>query len=60
MQFQLDSGATCNVITTGTLDNLVDYNLSAIDQMLTMFNKTTVEPLGRCQVKMINPKLTLL
>ena len=56
VKFQLDSGATCNVITTKALDGQENFTLAKTEQVLSMYNQTTVKPLGRCQVKMVNPK----
>ena len=57
-RFQLDSGATCNVITTKILKQLGIKHLEKTKQILTMYNKTTVKPLGKCTLKLINPKNT--
>lgn len=52
VRFQLDCGATCNVIpvnlTKGT-------QLQACNQVLLMYNKTTLTPLGQCMLQVKNP-----
>ena len=56
MKFQLDSGATCNVIHARKLDHIKDLSLTQTEQVLSMYNQSTIKPLGHCWIKMINPK----
>ncbi|CAC5410787.1 unnamed protein product [Mytilus coruscus] len=55
-RFQLDSGATCNIITTRTLKELDINQLQKTSQILTMYNNTTIKPIGKCILKLVNPK----
>ena len=57
VKFQLDSGATCNVITSEVLQRShCDAEFSQTSKVLSMYNGTTVKPIGHCKVKMTNPK----
>ena len=57
VKFQLDSGATCNVITLQVLQQCnCDAEIIQTNKVLSMYNGTTVKPIGQCKVKMINPK----
>ncbi|XP_070567222.1 uncharacterized protein [Ptychodera flava] len=56
VKFQLDLGATCNIIPVTKLGNLHDYKLTESSRLLTMYNKTTLKPRGQTKVKMVNPK----
>ncbi|CAC5389163.1 unnamed protein product [Mytilus coruscus] len=55
-RFQLDSGATCNIITARTLKELDINQLQKTSQILTMYNNTTIKPIGKCILKLVNPK----
>ncbi|VDI59164.1 Hypothetical predicted protein [Mytilus galloprovincialis] len=55
-RFQLDSGATCNIITARTLKELDINQLQKTSQILTMYNNTTIKPIGTCILKLVNPK----
>ncbi|CAC5402113.1 unnamed protein product [Mytilus coruscus] len=55
-RFQLDSGATCNIITARTLKELDINQLQKTSQILTMYNNTTIKPIGKCIFKLVNPK----
>jgi hypothetical protein len=52
-RFQLDSGATCNIITANVLK---ESELQKTNQILTMFNNKTIKPIGKCKLKLVNPK----
>lgn len=52
--FQLDLGATCNVIRKQDLPSGVA--LQATNQVLSVYNESQVHPLGKCVVNMPNPK----
>ena len=57
VKFQLDSGATCNVITSEVLQHSqCDAEITQTSKVLSMYNGTTVKPIGHCKVKMLNPK----
>ena len=57
VKFQLDSGATCNVITSEVLRRShCDAEINQTSKVLSMYNGTTVKPVGHCKVKMTNPK----
>ena len=57
IQFQLDSGATCNVITSKILqDTGCNAEIVPSGTVLSMYNGSTVKATGHCKVKMINPK----
>lgn len=52
--FQVDSGATCNIIPKKLVPSHVP--VTPTKSILKMFNKTTVTPLGKCQLDVHNPK----
>ena len=53
-KFQLDSGATCNVIP---VDLLADKRkLNSTRKVLAMYNNTIVKPLGQCRLALTNPR----
>ena len=54
IKFQLDSGATCNLMPAKLLRD--KSKLKATRKVLTMYNKTTVTPLGQCTLELHNPK----
>lgn len=54
IKFQLDSGATCNLVPANLLRD--KSKLKATRKVLTMYNKTTVTPLGQCTLEVHNPK----
>ena len=54
VKFQLDSGATCNLLPAKYLE---DRNkLTPTRKRLTMYNDTMIEPLGTCKMEVCNPK----
>ncbi|CAC5410926.1 unnamed protein product [Mytilus coruscus] len=55
-RFQLDSGATCKIITARTLKELDINQLQKTSQILTMYNNTTIKRIGKCILKLVNPK----
>jgi hypothetical protein len=55
-RFQLDSGATCNIITANVLKELEIKELQKTNQILNMYNNTTIKPIGKCKLKLVNPK----
>ena len=46
VQFQIDSGATVNVISA----NLAPNELEESSCTLKMYNKTNIQPVGKCQI----------
>ena len=52
--FQIDSGATCNIIPKQLVPSSV--NMEPTNSILKMSNKTTVNPIGKCQLEVHNPK----
>ena len=51
--FQLDSGASYNIILAKTLENcLGEVELKKTTKRLSMYNRTTVQPLGLCQLEL--------
>ena len=57
VKFQLDSGATCNFITSEVLQRShCDADITQTSKVLSMYNGTTVKPIGHCKVKMANPR----
>ena len=57
VHFQFDSGTSSNVISAKTLQSsLGPVELRNTSRMLSMHNRTTVEPLGLCQLELCNTK----
>ena len=57
VKIQIDSGATCNIITQGLLDEcLGKCELQTTTRVLTMYNRSTETPTGRCTIKVTNLK----
>lgn len=54
VKFQVDSGATCNIISKSYLNT--NNVITETDQILSMYNNTTIKPQGKCNMKFINPK----
>ena len=54
VKFELDSGATCNLLPTKYLE---DRNkLTPTRKWLTIYNDTTIKPLCTCTMEVLNPK----
>ena len=49
--FQIDTGATCNLIPVRLAKNLQNYSGT-----LTMWNNAVTQPIGKCRRKVVNPK----
>lgn len=57
VKFQLDTGATCNVISKVTLERcLGPVMLDQPSRVLTMYNQSTIKPLGQCTLQLHNYK----
>jgi len=54
VKFQLDSGATCNLLRTKYLEDGNELTLTR--KWLTMYNDTMIKPLGMCTMEVLNPK----
>ena len=54
VKFQLDSGATCNLIPAKFLRT--EAELFPTRKLLAMYNNTIMKPLGTCTVAVFNPK----
>lgn len=50
----LDCGATCNVIPVDILNS--DTQIEQTDKVLVMYNKTKLRPVGKCKIKVKNPR----
>lgn len=49
INFQLDSGATCNVISLSKLEQCFGkVQLNTTSRVLKMYNKAIVQPVGKC------------
>ena len=53
VKFQLDSGATCNLLPAKYLEDKKE--LTPTRKRLTMYNKM-IKPLGTCKMEVRNPK----
>ena len=57
VKFQLDCGATCNIIPAKFLESSIgSCKLQETDKILSMYNKPIVKPIGQCRISMMNPK----
>ena len=60
IQFQLDSGATVNVLPVTECKNVCDdpelKELKASEAILSMYNDTEIYPLGKRRISLSNPK----
>lgn len=54
VKFQIDCGATCNVIPISLLNP--DVKMEHTDKVLVMCNNSRRSPLGRCKFKITNPR----
>ncbi|KAK5868928.1 hypothetical protein PBY51_009900 [Eleginops maclovinus] len=54
VKFEIDCGATCNVIPINLLNP--DTPIERTKKVLIMYNKTKLHPLGKCKVKVRNPR----
>ena len=55
--FQVDTGATCNVIRSGELRGTkYENNVTATNQVLKMYNSSPLKPAGKCRVQLTNPR----
>ncbi|XP_062601076.1 uncharacterized protein K02A2.6-like [Saccostrea cucullata] len=57
IKFQVDSGASCNVIPISKLDESGSYyKLTKSTTVLTTYDKSRIQPLGKTSLKLVNPK----
>lgn len=57
VRFQLDRGAFCNVISEETFKSCsVSLNLEETEQVISMYNQTTLRPVGQCTLELHNHK----
>ena len=55
--FQVDTGATCNVIRSGELRGTkYENNVTATNQVLKMYNSSPLKPDGKCRVQLTHHK----
>ena len=55
--FEVDTGATCNVIRSGELRGTkYENNVTATNQVLKMYNSSPLKPAGKCRVQLTNPQ----
>ena len=54
VDFQLDTGATCNIIPAYLVDDTTE--IIKTDKLLAMYNNTTMNTVGSCKLKLRNPK----
>lgn len=54
VKFQVDTGATCNVIRRG--DMAEGVVIEPTSQTLSMYSEHKMKPMGKCQLKLQNPK----
>lgn len=55
--FQVDTGATCNVIRScELLGTKYENNIASTTQILKMFNSSPLKPIGNCRVQLTNPQ----
>ena len=56
VRFQLDTGASCNVIRVADLNSVGQLQLKPTNKILRMYDGSKVTPKGLCQLHMENPK----
>lgn len=54
VKFQIDCGASCNVIPVNLLSP--ETQLESTKTVLVMYNETRLHPLGKCKIKVRNPR----
>lgn len=54
--FQIDSGATCNILPSSVMKKLGKHNIKQTSQVLSMYNGSTSKPNGKCKLKLVNPE----
>ncbi|XP_041362042.1 uncharacterized protein K02A2.6-like [Gigantopelta aegis] len=56
VNFQIDSGASVNVISEAVYSGLSEEKLETGNTTLIMFNKSQIKPVGKCRLRILNPK----
>ena len=56
VRFQVDSGATCNIIPDVLCNEEALRSMKNTSNVLTMYDGSTLTPRGTCPVKLCNPK----
>lgn len=54
VKFQIDCGASCNIIPINLLNP--DTELEHTKSVLVMYNKSKLRPMGKCNIKIRNPR----
>lgn len=54
LKFQIDYGASCNIISINLLNP--DSQKEHTKKVLVMYTKTKLHPLGKCKMKVRNPR----
>ncbi|KAL6490120.1 hypothetical protein MHYP_G00004650 [Metynnis hypsauchen] len=54
VKFQIDCGTSCNIIPVHLLNP--DTQLEQTEKVLVMYNKTELHPIGKCKIKVRNPR----
>ena len=56
--FQVDTGATCNVIRAGELSGTIKYEskVTHTSRVLKMYNSSPLRPVGKCRIQLTNPR----
>lgn len=54
VKFQIDCGASCNIIPINLLNP--DTELEHTKSVLVMYNKSKLKPMGKCKIKIRNPR----
>ena len=54
--FQVDTGASCNVIRAGELRGKYEKSITQTNQVLKMYNSSPLKPVGKCRVQLTNPR----
>ncbi|XP_041460922.1 uncharacterized protein K02A2.6-like [Lytechinus variegatus] len=55
VRFQVDCGATCNVLPSSCIDTST-MSLQPTKGLLSMYNMSTEQPMGKCTIEVVNPK----
>eukprot|EP00118_Oscarella_pearsei_P019232 m.203315 g.203315 ORF g.203315 m.203315 type:complete len:416 (+) comp39621_c2_seq5:1807-3054(+) len=55
VRFQLDTGSTCNIVRECDLPTGI--RVQPTEQMLSLYSNAKMKPLGKCRLKLRNPKV---
>ena len=57
INFQIDTGATCDLLKLSSIKGTKYANkITSTNQALKMFNASTLRPLGKCKVQLMNSR----